>query len=68
MLDEIFVLFGRAFAGRHADDPFAAPPLRAIGTDVRSFDQAVMRQSDNHSFIGDKVFNGNLALVRHDLG
>src|SRR5262249_6237583 len=42
VLDEILVLLGRAFAGDHANNAFAAAPLGAIGTDIGALDQAIM--------------------------
>ena len=68
VLDEVLVLFGCAFAGGHADDPFAAAPLGAIGADVGAFDQAVMADGDDDAFIGDEVFDGHFAFVGRQFG
>src|SRR5437773_10473017 len=68
VLDEILVLLGGAFAGGHANDPFAAAPLRAVGTDVGPLDQSVVGQRDDDAFVGNQVFDGNFAFVRHQFG
>ena len=57
-----------AFARGHADDAFAAAALRAIRADVGALDQAAVRERDDDAFVGDEVFDGDLAFVRHDLG
>ena len=68
VLDEIaFVLLGRAFARGHADDAFAAAALRAVGADGGALDEAVVRERDDDAFVGDEVFDGDLAFVGHDL-
>ena len=69
MLDEIaFVLLRRAFARGHADDAFAAAPLRAKGADRGALDKAVVRDADDAAFVGDEILHVDLAFVRHELG
>ena len=67
ILDEVAVLFLLGLAGRHADDAFAAAFLGAEGTDECAFDKAVVRKGDDHTFVGDEVFDSHLALLRNDL-
>ena len=46
------------------------PPrfLSAIGADQRAFDEAVVRERDDDTFVGDQILNGDLSFRRHDLG
>jgi hypothetical protein len=59
---------GRGLAGGHADDPLAAAALRAVFADVGALDQAVVGERDDDRFVGDQVLDGDLALVRHQIG
>ena len=62
MLDEVlFALF-------HADDALAAAALRAVGADGGALDVALVRDGDDAGFVGDEVFDVDLALVGHDVG
>ena len=68
MLDEIaFFFLGRAFARGHADDAFAAAPLRPKRADGRAFDKAAVRDADDAAFIRDEILHVDLAFVRHEL-
>ena len=68
MLDEIVVvLLGVALARGHADHALAAAPLGAIGGDGGALDEAIVRERDDHAFIGDEVFDGDLAFRGDDL-
>jgi hypothetical protein len=65
MLNEIaFLLFGGAFARLHADDAFAAAPLRAKCAHGRALDKAGVRDADDATLIDDKVFDVDLGLRR----
>ena len=52
MLDKIPILF-MLFASGHANAALAAPPLRTIRADVGALDEPIVRESDNHSFVGN---------------
>ena len=67
VFDEILILFGSSFARGHADDTFAAASLRAIGTYISPLDQTGMAQRDDHSFIGDQIFDGDVSLVGYEI-
>ncbi len=62
-----FACSGRLARG-HADDAFAAAPLRAIFADVGALDQAGVGDGDDDTFVGDQVFDRDFALVGNDLG
>ena len=47
--------------------PFAAAALGAVGADVRALDQAGVRERDDDAFVGDQVFDGDLAFVGHQI-
>src|SRR5262249_15976784 len=65
MLDEIaFFFFGGAFPRLHADDPFAAAPLRAKCAYSRALDKAAMSDADDATLIADKIFDIDFALFR----
>ena len=64
MLDEIaFLLLGGAFARLHADDAFAAAPLRAKCAHGRALDKAGVRDADDATLVDDKVFDVDLGFV-----
>src|ERR1043166_3910360 len=63
VLDEILVFFGCAFASDHADDAFSPSPLGAVRADIGALDQSVVRECDNDAFVGDQVFDGDLAFL-----
>jgi hypothetical protein len=66
MLDEILrprPARRRRFARGHADDALAAAALGAIGTDVGALDQAGVGDGDDDAFVGDQVFDGDLAFL-----
>ena len=67
VLDEVLVLFGGAFARGHADNPFAAAALGAIGADVRPLDQAGVGEGDDDPLVRDQVLDGDLAFVGHQI-
>jgi hypothetical protein len=69
VLDEIrrLALERRHLARGHPDHPLAAAALSPIGTDIGPFDQAVVRDGDDHSLVGDQVLDRDLALVRHQV-
>ena len=58
------VLFARA----HADPALAAAALRAVGRDRRALDVAGVGHRDRHVFVGDQVFDPELAALVDDLG
>ena len=66
MLHKI-VLDRLRFTGGHADDAFAAAPLRPICAHRGALDKAVVGEGDDDAFVGDQIFNGNFAFVRHNL-
>ena len=58
MLNKIAgLLIGGCLARFHADYTFPPAALGAEGTSVRAFDQAVMRDSDHHRFVGNEILN-----------
>src|SRR5262245_15767052 len=64
MLNEIaFFLLGGAFARLHADDAFAAAPLRAKCAYGRAFDKTTVSDADNATLISDKIFHIDLSLI-----
>ena len=68
MLDEIAFLFlGRAFARRHADDAFAAAPLRAERADRGALDESAVRDADDAALVGDEILHVDLAFVGDEL-
>ena len=70
VLDKILVLARRrrSLAGGHADDALAAAALGAIGADGGALDQAGVGDGDDDAFVGDEVFDGDLAFVGDQLG
>ncbi len=58
------ILFARA----HADAPFAAAPLGAIGGDRRPLDVAGVGDGNRHVLVGDQVFDPELTALVDDLG
>src|SRR5262249_53131836 len=64
MFNEIaFLLFGGAFARLHANDPFAAAPLRAKCVYRGALNKAAMSDADDATLIGDEIFHIDLRLV-----
>ena len=55
------------FLRLHADAAFAAAALRAIKRQRRALDVAAARHGDDHVLVGDHVFDGDVAGLRHDL-
>ena len=70
VLDKILVLARGvgAFAGGHADDALAAAALGAIGADGGALDEAGVGDGDDDAFVGDEVFDGDLAFVGNNVG
>src|ERR1700737_3115126 len=64
MLDEIALfLFGGAFTRGHADDAFAAAPLRAKCAYRCPFDETAMGDADDAALVGDEIFHIDLPFV-----
>src|SRR6202030_763074 len=61
-------LLGGAFAGRHADDAFAATSLGAKRAYRRALDETAVRDADNAALVGDEILHVDLAFIGRKFG
>ena len=69
VLDEVIILgVVLRLLGSHADDPLATALLGAVRADGRSLDEPLVGDCDDASLVGDEVLDGDLPLLRNELG
>src|SRR4051794_9357611 len=67
VLNEIAVLLRHSLARLHAHHSLAAAPLRAIGGNGGTLDEAIMGDRDDGALIRDEVLHRDFALLGNNL-